>query len=297
MSPGKRFAEPVATVPLAPAGARRRAVGDFLARLPPAARLALLLLLAAVAASALAPWIAPFSPIEIFVGSPLEPPSLVHLLGTDTLGRDVLSRVLYGGRTALLMSGSAAALTVLVGGGLGLVLGYSGGLVDEIGMRVLEIVASIPSVILALLVVGALGPSIPVVIVTVGLLAVPSSTRVVRAAALAFVAEDFVLAAKARGESRFAIAWHEILPNVAGTLLVEFAIRTGWAVILIGALAFLGFGAPPPTPDWGAMINEGRGALDASIWPVVAPALAIAALVLTVNVLTDGIARALGPAR
>ncbi|MCB4768655.1 ABC transporter permease [Ancylobacter sp. Lp-2] len=297
MSDSKIFAEWIAAASVPPARPRRSGTRAFLARLPRAARVAALVLLVYALVSALAPWLAPFSPAEIFVGAPFEPPSATHFLGTDALGRDVFSRVLYGGRTALLMAGGAALLTTAVGGALGLVLSYCGGLADEIGMRFLEVLASIPSVILALLVVGALGPSIAVVVVTVGLLAVPSSTRVVRAAALAFVAEDFVLAARARGEGRLAIALREILPNVAGTLLVEFSIRTGWAVILIGALAFLGFGAPPPTPDWGAMINEGRGGLDASIWPVVAPAAAIAALVLTVNLLTDGIARALGPAR
>lgn len=280
-------------------GAARRAAGAaayFARRLPASARLAALVLLLYAFAAIFASALAPFPPAQIFAGAPFELPGATFLLGTDALGRDVLSRVLYGGRTAFLMAGSAAAITVMVGGLLGLLLGYRGGLVDELAMRLIEIVASIPTVILALLIVGSLGASAAVVVVTVGLLAAPSTTRVVRAATLALAREDFVLAARARGESGLSIAVRELLPNIAGTLLVEFSIRTGWAIILIGGLAFLGFGAPPPTPDWGAMINEGRGTLDASVWPVLAPGIGIAVLVLAVNLLTDGIARALGPA-
>lgn len=269
----------------------------FLRRVPLSARVAFFVLAAYGVVAAFAPLLAPFSPVEIFVGAPFDPPSLTHFLGTDAMGRDVFSRVLYGGRTAFSNAAAAAAITVVVGGFLGLMLGLVGGLIDEIGMRALEVIACIPSVILALLMLGSLGSAPVTVIVTVGLLAVTSTTRVVRGAALAFVAEDFILAARARGESTLSIALRELLPNISGTLLVEFSIRTAWAIILIGALAFLGFGTPPPTPDWGTMINEGRGALDASIWPVVAPGAGIVLLVLAVNVLTDGIARALGPTR
>jgi peptide/nickel transport system permease protein len=279
------------------AGTARRALAAaarVARRLPASAYVAALVLLLYGLAAIFAFALAPFPPTQIFAGSPFDPPGSVHWFGTDALGRDVLSRVLYGGRTAFLMAGSAAAVTVATGGLFGLLLGYRGGLVDELAMRLLEVVASIPSIILALLIIGSLGTSAVVVAVTVGLLAAPSTTRVVRAATLAVASEDFVLAARARGESSFAIALRELLPNIAGTLLVEFSIRTGWAIIFIGGLAFLGFGAPPPTPDWGAMINEGRSTLDASIWPVVAPGIGIALLVTAVNVLTDGIARTLG---
>lgn len=268
----------------------------LLRRIPLGAFAAAIVLLAYVLIAALAPVLSPYSPTEIFVGSPFEPPSNLYLLGTDNLGRDVLSRVLYGSRTILLTAGSAAALSAIIGGFIGMLLGYRGGLVDEIAMRGLEIVMSIPSIIFALLIVGILGASAPLVAVTVGLLSVPNVTRVVRAATQSVVAEEFVLAARARGESSLSIVLREILPNVAGTLIVEFSIRTGYAILFIGGLGFLGFGAEPPTPDWGLMVNEGRGMIDASVWPVAAPAICMAVLVTAINLFTDGIIRILGPA-
>ncbi len=265
-------------------------------RFPISAMVAGIVLLAYVTIAVFAPIISPYSPTDIFVGSPFEPPSSLYLLGTDNLGRDVLSRVIYGSRTILLMAGSAAGLSALIGGLLGMQLGYRGGLVDEIAMRILEIIMSIPSIIFALLIVGILGASAPLVTFTVGLLSVPNVTRVVRAATQSVVAEEFVTAARARGETSLSIVLREILPNVAGTLIVEFSIRTGYAILFIGGLGFLGFGAQPPTPDWGLMVNEGRGMIDASIWPVVSPAVCMAALVTAVNLFTDGIMRIFGPA-
>lgn len=267
-----------------------------LRRLPVSARAAGLVLLAYAALAILAPAIAPFPPNEIFVGSPFEPPSAAFLLGTDSLGRDVLSRTIYGSRTILLMGGAAAALSASLGGLLGMFLGYRGGAVDEVAMRILEIIMSIPSIIFALLIVGSLGASAPLVAVTVGLLSVPNVTRVVRAATLSVASEDFIAAARARGETSLSIVLRELLPNITGTLIVEFSIRTGYSILFIGGLGFLGFGAQPPTADWGLMVNEGRGTIDASIWPVLAPAAGMAILVTAVNIFTDGINRILGPA-
>ncbi|MFO1055734.1 MAG: ABC transporter permease [Dongiaceae bacterium] len=283
-----------------PEGAARPAArggrGRGLRRLPPGAWLAAVLLLAYVAVAAAAPVISPYSPTQIFVGAPFQPPDGSFWLGTDNLGRDVLSRVLQGSRTILLTAGGAAALSAILGGLIGMLLGSIGGAADEIVMRALEIVMSIPSIIFALLIVGIVGSSGPLIAVTVGLLAVPNVTRVVRAATQAIAAEEFIAAARARGETRLSIVLREILPNVAGTLVVEFSIRTGYAILFIGGLGFLGFGAAPPTPDWGLMVNEGRGTIDASIWPVAAPAACMAVLVTAVNLFTDGIIRLLGPA-
>jgi peptide/nickel transport system permease protein len=154
---------------------------------------------------------------------------------------------------------------------------------------------SIPSTIFALLIIGTLGPDAALVTMTVGLLYVPNVARVVRAATQAVVGEDFIAAARARGEGSLSIAIRELLPNVVGTLVVEFSIRTGYSILFIGGLGFLGFGAQPPTPDWGLMVNEGRGTIDASIWPVVAPAIGMAVLVTAVNLFSDAIVRLLGP--
>lgn len=265
-------------------------------RLSLSAKAAGLVLLAYVAIAVLAPVLSLYPPNEIFVGSPFEPPSAAFLLGTDSLGRDVLSRTLHGSRTILLMGGAAALLSASIGGFIGMLLGYRGGIVDEGVMRLLEIIMSIPSIIFALLIVGSLGAGAPLVAVTVGLLSVPNVSRVVRAATQAVASEDFIAAARARGESSLSIALRELLPNVAGTLIVEFSIRTGYSILFIGSLGFLGFGAQPPTADWGLMVNEGRGTIDASIWPVVAPAAGMAVLVTAVNLFTDGINRLLGPA-
>ncbi len=249
-----------------------------------------------IAVAIFAPLLAPYSPTEIFIGSPFDPPNALTWLGTDNLGRDVLSRTIYGSRTILLMAGSAAAAAAILGGLVGMLLGYRGGLIDEAVMRLLEIVMSIPSIIFALLIIGTLGPGAVLVSTVVGLLYVPNVARVVRAATQAVVHEDFVAAAKARGEGSLSIVLREILPNVIGTLVVEFSIRTGYSILFIGGLGFLGFGAQPPTADWGLMVNEGRGTIDASAWPVLAPAIGMAVLVTGVNLFSDGILRLLGPA-
>lgn len=267
-----------------------------LQRLPVSAKVAGLVLLAYAAVAVLAPVIAPYPPNEIFVGSPFEPPSAAFLLGTDSLGRDVLSRTIYGSRTILLMGGAAAGLSASIGGLLGMFIGYRGGVLDEVAMRMLEIIMSIPSIIFALLIVGSLGASAPLVAVTVGLLSVPNVARVVRAATQSVASEDFITAARARGETSLSIVLRELLPNITGTLIVEFSIRTGYSILFIGGLGFLGFGAQPPTADWGLMVNEGRGTIDASIWPVAAPAAGMAMLVTAVNLFTDGVNRLFGPA-
>ncbi len=267
-----------------------------LARLPVSALLAGIIIAVYCILATVAPYVAPYGPTDIFVGAPFEQPSALHWLGTDNLGRDVLSRTIYGGRTILLMTTVAALLAASFGGFIGMLLGFVGGLADEIFMRILEIIMSIPSIILALLIVSSLGASAPLVALTVGLLYVPNVARVVRAATQSVAAEDFIAAARARGETRTSIVLREILPNVLGTLVVEFSIRTGYSVLFIGGLGFLGFGARPPAPDWGLMINEARGTIDASAWPVIAPAIGIAVLVTAINLLSDGILRLAGPA-
>jgi peptide/nickel transport system permease protein len=274
----------------------RRPRGIFVAPLPWTGYVALSVLVVYAVVVAAAPLIATNSPTDVFVGGPFEPPSAALWLGTDGLGRDVASRFLYGGRTVLSTACGAAALATILGGAVGMVLGLRGGLIDEIGMRMLEIVMSIPSIIFALLVIGLAGSDRLTMILTVGLLTVPNVARVIRAATQSFVAEDFIAAARARGEGLLSIALRELLPNIAGTLLVEFSIRTGYAVLFIGGLGFLGFGTAPPAPDWGLMINEGRSSLDSAVWPVLAPALGIAVLVTSVNLFTDAVLRSITPA-
>ena len=273
-----------------PLGALRR----LLDALPPVATVAAVVLLGYVVVAVTGPLWAPHGPAEVLVGDPFESPSLQHLLGTDNLGRDVFSRVVYGSRPVLAMAVSATGLAVIFGGIIGLLLAYRRGWIDELGMRAIDIVMSVPPLVLALLLISALGADSLLVVLTVGFLFAPRVARIVRASTLAVVTEDYVTAAVTRGESSLGIAIRELLPNVAGTVFVEFSIRTGYAIVFIGALGFLGFGAPPPAPEWGLMINEGYSNINASFWPVMAPAGAMAILVIAVNLFTEGLSRLIG---
>jgi len=263
-------------------------------RLPRSARAGAALLALYLLVAVTAPLWAPYGAAQILVGPPFAGPSLTHPFGTDNLGRDVFSRVVLGSTAVLAMTLSATALAVGIGAAFGTIFGYLRGWPDEIAMRAIDILISIPPLICALLVISALGNSAVLVVLTVALLFAPRVVRVVRAATLSVVTADYVTAAVARGESATSVCVREILPNVAGTVLVEFAIRSGFAVMFIGALGFLGFGAPPPTPEWGLMINEGRSHIAASLWPVLAPAMAMAVLVVAINLFTDGLSRVIG---
>ncbi len=234
---------------------------------------------------------APYEAAKILTGSPFEGASLQHLFGTDNLGRDVFSRVVIGTRSVLTMTFAATILAVVAGGLIGVVFGYLRNWVDEIGMRIVDILISIPTLVLALLIISAVGNSLWLVVVTVAFLFTPRVARVARAATLTVVTNDYVAAALARGESTLSICLREILPNITGVMLVEFAIRSAFAIIFIGSLGFLGFGAPPPTPEWGLMINEGRANATNSLWPVLAPAAAMAVLVIGINLFADSLSR------
>jgi peptide/nickel transport system permease protein len=266
----------------------------FLGELPPVATAAAVVLLAYALVALTGPLWAPYGPAEVLVGDPFEGPSLAHLLGTDNLGRDVFSRVVYGSRPVLAMAVSATGLAVICGATIGLLLAYRRGWIDELAMRVIDILMSIPPLVLALLLISALSNSSVLVVLTVAFLFAPRVARIVRASTLAIVTEDYVTAAVTRGESALGIAIRELLPNVAGTVFVEFSIRTGYAIVFIGALGFLGFGAPPPAPEWGLMINEGYANINASFWPVMAPAGCMAVLVIATNLFTEGLARVIG---
>jgi peptide/nickel transport system permease protein len=240
--------------------------------------------------SLLAPLIAPYSPTVPDPLSSLEGPSPAHLLGTDPLGRDVLSRVLYGGRYALGLSLSAAALAVGLGALIGCYVALAAATrrhawLDETVMRVVDAVLSVPSILALLVVVSVLGTGVPVIIL---------AATVVWAAALSVVPLDYVTSARSRGESSWAIVRREIWPNVLDVVMVEFAMRASWIVLLISALSFLGFGANPPTPDWGLMIAENRTALAVIPWATLAPIIALATLIIGFNLAADGLAKARG---
>lgn len=242
----------------------------------------------------LAPLLTPHDPLVANPDLALYGPGGEHLLGTDQYGRDVLSRTLHGGRYALQVVFIATTVTVVLGSGLGILCAYLGGWFDMVVMRLIDAVLSIPSILALLVVVTVFGNSIPVIVLAITIVYTPAVTRVVRGAAMAVVPLDFVTAAKARGESAFSVVVREIVPNVPGVMLVEYAMRASWAVLLISTLSFLGFGANPPTPDWGLMISEGRMAMTVVPWAVLAPIIALSTLVIGLSSAADGLSGRLG---
>jgi peptide/nickel transport system permease protein len=236
--------------------------------------------------------IAPYNPRTEDLLNDLAPPSGDHLFGTDRLGRDVLSRVIVGARQILVMAPLATLLGTVVGTAIGLLTGYYRGLVDESIMRLVDAVLSIPLIITALVAVVALGPSSVTLILVIGFVFAPIIARTVRAAVLAERELDYVQAARLRNERSPYIMFAEILPNVSAPIIVEFTVRLGYAIFTIATLAFLGFGADPSVPDWGADIAEHYQFINADVWwPVLFPALAIATLVIGINLIADKIAQ------
>ncbi len=281
-----------------PVAVRRSRLRRFLRRFPMSARLAALLLLVYVLIALTGPLWTPYDPFEAGTGIPYSGASGSHLFGTDILGRDVFSRVVYGSRDVLYLSLTSTFVATVIGGLIGLASGLVGGWVDELLMRLFETIISIPLLVLALLAIAAAGPKASghalLLMGVVVLVYAPRIARMARSVAVDLVTRDFVTVARARGESVRSIVWRELTPNAAGVLLVEFGVRAGYAPILISSLGFLGFGARPPSPEWGLMISENRGALVTAPLTVLAPSVALAVLVISLNLVTDGIARALG---
>jgi len=238
--------------------------------------------------------ISPHDPLAPDILHKLQPPSALHRFGTDGLGRDVLSRVIYGSRGILVAAPLATLLGTVVGTAIGLVAGYFRGLVDEVLMRITDAFLALPTIVTALLVLAAVGGSTTTVILVIGLGFAPIIARTVRAAVLSEVQLEYVEAAKLRQERAPYVMFVEILPNVMGPVLVEFTVRLGYAVFAIATLSFLGFGIPPPNPDWGQTIAEQYTYLISNLWwPVLFPALAIASVVIAVNLFSDGMSQVL----
>lgn len=250
---------------------------------------ALVLLLAGTAL--IGPFFAPHDPTA-FVGLGYSKPSSAALLGTDNLGRDVLTRFLWGGRSILGLSLAATALGLVLGASIGLVAAYSRSLLDDVLMRGMDVVLAFPSIVLALVAVSTIGPKIWLLVLIVGLTTAPRVARVSRGASVEVVERDFVQAAEAIGESRFKILLGEVLPNITSTLLVEASLRLTYSIGLIAGLSFLGFGLQPPNADWGLMINENRQGLTIQPWGVVMPVIAIALLTIGTSMIGDGLSRA-----
>jgi peptide/nickel transport system permease protein len=240
------------------------------------------------------PLIVPYSATKIDSTSLTQSPSRAHLFGTDTFGRDVLTRVLLGGRIALLITLTAGALAVAWGGLLGIVLGFVGGVIDEAVMRVVDALLALPSLFIYLLVISALGSSNTILIFMLAINYGISITRIARSATLDFVARDFITAARARGERTRNVVLRELLPNVFDVIMVQWAMSWSWMLLSFSGLSFLGFGVTPPTPDWGLMIAENRTRLATAPWASVFPIVALSTIVIGINLFADALAKAVG---
>jgi peptide/nickel transport system permease protein len=239
----------------------------------------------------LGPLVAPHSPTE-FVTTPASPPSDAAMFGTDALGRDVLSRVLYGGRSVLWMAVTATVLGVAFGVVIGLIAGYSSTRVDELLMRASDVVLAFPQIVLALLFVALIGPKLWLVVLIVAVSHAPRVARMVRGVTLDITERDFVKAAEVLAVPRWRILGREVLPNLMTPLMVEFGLRLTWSIGIVAGISFLGLGIQPPASDWGLMINENRSALTTQPWGVILPVVCIALFTIGTNLMTDGFARA-----
>ncbi|HVJ40202.1 MAG TPA: ABC transporter permease [Dongiaceae bacterium] len=254
------------------------------------ARIGSILLALVLAITVLGPALAPLSPLD-FIGTPFQAPNAHAWLGTDVLGRDVLSRLLLGGYRILGLSALATVLGVLAGALLGMTAGYAKGAADEIIMRLLDVVLAFPQIILALLFVSIIGPELWLIVLIVAGFHAPQVARVARAATLRVAEEDYIRFAETIGMSRLKILIQEIFPNILTPLIVEAGLRFTYSIALIAGLNFLGLGTQPPTADWGLMINENRIGLATNPWPVVIPVLLIALLTIGTNLLADALGR------
>lgn len=250
-----------------------------------------------------APFLTPYSPTEQDWQAPNQGPSEEHILGTDELGRDLWTRIIYGARVVLvylpvsenlMIPGGTALWSVIValiaGSALGLLSGYQGGWLDEIVMRLLDAMISIPVILLYLLIVAALGASAVNVVIALAIMGTPGIARLVRSLTLDIRTRDYIKAAETRGENKFYIMLVEIMPNAKGPVIIDAMLRVGYAIFAMGTLGFLGMGIPPPSPDWGSMVAKGREfILMGSPWAALWPAIAIASLVVGLNLLADGL--------
>ena len=250
-----------------------------------------------------APLLTPYTPLEQDWKAPNQGPSKAHILGTDELGRDLWSRLIYGARVVLVIlpmserfwiPGGTAVwgvfVALFVGTTLGLLSGYYGGWIDEIVMRLLDAMMAIPIILLFLIIMTALGASAVNVVIAITIVGTPGIARLVRSLALDIRTREYIRAAETRGENPWYIMFVEILPNARGPIIVDAMLRVGYAIFAMGTLGFLGLGLPPPSPDWGSMVAKGREfILQGSPWAALWPSLAIASLVVGLNLLADGL--------
>ncbi|WP_135807390.1 ABC transporter permease [Halorussus marinus] len=258
-------------------------------------QLSILLLVPILLGSLFAPVIAPHDPTATGIADQFADPGGETLLGTDKFGRDLFSRVLYGGQASITLGLAATALGLVLGVPIGILSGYLGGKTDEFIMRIMDIFLSIPSLLLALLVVVSLGSGMMNAVLAIGIVFMPRLARITRSSTLSIKNEEYITAAEARGESSLYIAFVEILPSVMPAIIVEASIRVGFGILIGTSLSFLGLGTQPPNPDWGYMVSQARTTMHESIWFVLWPSLALGATILGFNLLGDALRDTLDP--
>lgn len=242
-----------------------------------------------------APWIAPYDPTAQDITRRREPPSREHPFGLDEVGRDLLSRVIYGARVSLYVGVASVSLAIIAGTLIGAISGYAGGWVDNVVMRIMDIMLAFPSLLLAIAIVAILGPGLLNMLYAIAFVSIPVYARLVRASVLAARETDYVLAARAIGCSSARILFRHIMPNCLTPIIVQGTLGIATAILDAAGLSFLGLGAQPPTPEWGAMLGQGRGSVFTAPHVVIFPGLAIMLTVLGFNLLGDGLRDALDP--
>ncbi|MEF2070691.1 ABC transporter permease [Consotaella aegiceratis] len=268
-------------------------LGRFVQRRPLAA-LGAAFLLALLLIAIFAPWIAPYAPDD-YADGVLVPPSWAHPFGIDHLGRDVFSRVIWGSRISLWMGFLAVIIAVTVGTALGVVAGYFGGIAEALTMRAADIMMALPYVLLAVLIAGVLGPSLQTGIIAIGIVRIPRFARLARASTLAVRGLTYIEAAHTIGAPHSRIILREIMPNILGPIAVYATLSLGDAILAAAVLSFLGLGAQPPTPEWGAMLNDAQQYLFSAPYLSILPGVAIFLTVLSFNLIGDGMRDALDP--
>lgn len=272
---------------------RRRLISRALAN--PLSLAGLLIIGLLILMAVIAPWLSPYDPIQTNVPRRLEAPSGEHLFGTDQLGRDILSRILYGTRISLRIAVLAAVIATLIGVPLGLISGYFRGRVDDLLMRLTDMFMAFPRLILAMAIAAALSPTLENVIIAISLAAWPAYARLARSVTLGLREENFVEAARALGASPLRILGRHVAPGVISPVVIQVSLDMGGIILTAAGLGFIGFGAQPPTPEWGVMISEGRNYITGQWWVSTFPGIAISLVVLGFNLLGDGIRDILDP--
>lgn len=277
----------------APARSRLAGVlGEMVSR--PSGAVGLALVVGHVVLAIASPFVAPYDFRAMSPNAILAQPDWAHWLGTDQLGRDILSRTMMGGRQAILVTAVATPLAVAWGGMLGIYLGLVGGRADDLLMRIVDAFLALPWILKMLLMIVMFGSGIAVLIPTLAFFYGIPVIRIARAATHNVVARDFVTAARTRGHSRLAIMRKELLGNVLDALMVEGAMRWSWMLLAFTSLSFLGFGVSPPTPDWGLMIADSRSFMAIAPWAALAPVVVLSSLIIGINLTADALAKALG---